>query len=296
MHADLTRGDADVADFGKQTELDAYAHVAHSLLDTFAQWNLWQSSAAVHEGELCRAMHGGEQRFYAYCRALPLAQLSANRVDVEAATARAHVQRSWWQMQLAAMYEVGNTRYSTQRAAVCAEWQPRLWSARQAKPRNEPALAGVLRQKEQALAAMREPLDELLPAVPDARDVAAAKGRQLARDQLGHSWRCGRKLVHLVRRYGTGLLLLEAPVMRVKRLYRLPDDEYAVLLVLLRHCSRFRHFTHAVSGAYEVTCAQHANSEQQPLERLRDFVHQHNNAVLQRASAAGTATLYALGW
>jgi hypothetical protein len=93
-----------------------------------------------------------------------------------------------------------------------------------------------------------------------------------------------------------GLLLLEAPVMRVKRLYRLPDDEYAVLLALLRHCPRFCHFMPAVSGAYEVTCAGHANSEQQPLERLRDVVRQRNNAVLQRASTMGTATLYALGW
>jgi hypothetical protein len=94
MHADLTRGDTDPADFGKQTELDAYAHVAHSLLDTFAQWHSWQPSAAVREGELCRAMRRGKQRFYAYCRSLPLAQLSAGRVDVEAATACAHVQRS----------------------------------------------------------------------------------------------------------------------------------------------------------------------------------------------------------
>ncbi len=94
MHADLTRGDADPTDFGKQMELDAYAHVAHSLLDTFAQWHSWQPSAAVREGELCRAMRRGKQRFYAYCRSLPLAQLSAGRVDVEAATACAHVQRS----------------------------------------------------------------------------------------------------------------------------------------------------------------------------------------------------------
>jgi hypothetical protein len=239
-----------------------YAHVAHSLLDTFAQWNSWQPSAAVRKDELCRAMRRSEQRFYSYCRALPLAQLSAGRVDVEAAMARAHVQRSWWQMQLAAMYEMGNTRYSAQCATVCAEWQPWLRSVRQAKPRNEPALAGVLWQKEQALAAVREPLDELLPPVPNASNAVAAKRHQLACDQLGHNWRCGRKLIYLVRRYGTGLLLLEAPVMRVKRLYRLPDDEYAVLLALLRHCPCFRHFTRAVSGAYEATCTKHANSEQ----------------------------------
>jgi hypothetical protein len=90
-------------------------------------------------------MHRGEQRFYAYCRVLLLAQLSAGRVDVEVAMARAYVQRSGWQMQLAAMYEVDNTRYSAQRATIYAEWQPRLRSARQAKPRNELALAGVLR-------------------------------------------------------------------------------------------------------------------------------------------------------
>jgi hypothetical protein len=96
------------------------------------------------------------------------------------------------------MYEVGNTRYSAQRAAISAEWQPWQRSVCQAKPRNEPALAGVLRQKEQALAAMRELLNELLPAVPDVRDAAAAKRCQLTRDQLGHNWRYGRKLVHLV--------------------------------------------------------------------------------------------------
>jgi hypothetical protein len=90
-------------------------------------------------------------------------------------------------MQLAAMYKVGNTCYSAQRTAVCAEWQLRLQSARQAKPRNEPALAGVLQQKEQALATVREPLDELLLVVPDARDAVAAKRRQQARDQLGHN-------------------------------------------------------------------------------------------------------------
>ncbi len=52
MHADLTRGDADPANFGKQSEPDAYAHVTHSLLDTLAQWNLWQLSAVVRKGEL----------------------------------------------------------------------------------------------------------------------------------------------------------------------------------------------------------------------------------------------------
>jgi hypothetical protein len=94
MHADLMRGDADPADFGKQTELDAYAHVAHSLLNTFAQWNSWQPSTTVRKGERCRAMHCGEQRFYVYCCVLLLAQLSAGRVDVEVATVRVYVQRS----------------------------------------------------------------------------------------------------------------------------------------------------------------------------------------------------------
>ncbi len=60
MHADLMWGEADLANFGKQTELDSYAHVAYSLLDTFVQWNLWQPNATVHEGELCHAMRGSE--------------------------------------------------------------------------------------------------------------------------------------------------------------------------------------------------------------------------------------------
>ncbi len=47
----------------------------------------------MRERELCLAMHGGPPRFNTYCRALPLARLSASRINVEAATARAYVQR-----------------------------------------------------------------------------------------------------------------------------------------------------------------------------------------------------------
>ncbi len=99
-----------------------------------------------------------------------------------------------------------------------------------------------------------------------------------------------------MRTYVTGLLLLQAPVMRVQHLYRLSDDEYAVLLALLRHCPRLSHFTRAVSAAYEATCTEHANSEQQSLERLRDLVHERSHTALLRASAAASATLQALGW
>ncbi len=63
--------------------------------------------------------------------------------------------------------------------------------------------------------------------------------------------------------YGTGLLLLQAPVMRIQRLYRLPDNEYVVLLTLLRQCPCLGHFMRTMSAAYKVTCAAHANSEQQ---------------------------------
>ncbi len=143
---------------------------------------------------------------------------------------------------------------------------------------------------------MPEPLDELLPAVPNARNVAAIKQRQLARDELDHNWRCSRKLLHLTRAYGTGLLLLQAPVMRMQRLYRLSDDEYAVLLALLQNCARLGHFTRAVSAAYEATCATHANSEQQSLECLRNLVCERSHMALLRASAATSATLQALGW
>jgi hypothetical protein len=40
-------------------------------------------------------MRGGEQRFYTYCVAMPLAQLSAGRINVKATTTRVHVQPSW---------------------------------------------------------------------------------------------------------------------------------------------------------------------------------------------------------
>ncbi len=199
-------------------------------------------------------------------------------------------------MQLAAMYEVGNTVNSARCSAVSSHYDKRLRKLHRAKERDKASIDEMLREKAQALAAVPEPLDELLPAVPDARDAAAVKRRQLACDQLGHNWRCGRKLFHLVRAYGTGLLLLQAPVMRVQRLYRLSDDEYAVLLALLRHCPRLGHFTRAVSAAYEATCARHANSEQQSLERLRDLVRERSHTALLRASAAASATLQALGW
>jgi hypothetical protein len=194
------------------------------------------------------------------------------------------------------MYEVGNTVNSARCSAVSSHYDKRLRKLHRAKERDKASIDEMLREKAQALAAVPEPLDELLPAVPDARDAAAVKRRQLACDQLGHNWRCGRKLVHLVRAYGTGLLLLQALIMHVQRLYRLSDDEYAVLLTLLRHCPRLGHFTRAMSAAYEATCAGYANSEQQSLERLRDLVHERSHMVLLRVSAAASATLQALGW
>jgi hypothetical protein len=240
-------------------------------------------------------MHGAPPRFHPYCCALPLARLDAGRVDVEAATARVHVQRYWWQMQLAAMYEVGDAVNSARCSAVSSHYDKRLRKLRRAKERDKASIDKTLREKAQALAAVPEPFEELLPAVPNAPDAAAVKRRQLARDELGHDWRCGRKLFHLVRVCGTGLLL-QAPVMCVLRLYRLSDEEYAVLLALLWHCPRLGHFTRAVSAAYEAMCAGHANSEQQSLERLCDLVRKRSHTALLRASAAASATLQALGW
>jgi hypothetical protein len=281
---------------GQQEELDVYAAMAYSLLDMLTQWNSWRPSDAVRERELCRAMRSGLPRFHAYCCALPLARLGTGHVDMEAAMARAHMQRYWWQMQLAAMYEVGNAVNSARCSAVSSYYDKRLRKLRRAKERDKASIDEMLWEKSQALAAVSEPLDELLPAVPDARDAAAVKYHQLARDELGHDWRCSSKLFHLVRAYGTGLLLLQATVIRVQRLYDLSDDEYAVLLALLRHCPRLGHFTRAVSATIEATCAGHANSEPQSLECLRDLVHERSHTALLRASAAASATLQALGW
>jgi hypothetical protein len=194
-------------------------------------------------------------------------------------------------MQLAAMYEVGNAVNSARCSTMSSHYNKRLRKLRRAKKHNKASIDETLREKAQALAALPEPLDELRPAVPDARDAAAVKRRQLACDELGHDWRCGRKLFHHVCAYGTGLLLLQAPIMRVQRLYHLSDDEYAVLLALLRHCPCLGHFTRAVSAAYEATCASHANSKQQSLERLRNLVHERSHTALLRASAVASATL-----
>ncbi len=121
---------------------------------------------------------------------------------------RAYVQRYWWQMQLAAMYEMGNAVNSALCSAVSSHYDKQLRKLRRAKERDKASIDETLREKAQALAAVPKLLDELLPAVPDERDAAAVKRRQLARDELGHNWRCGRKLFHLVRAYSTGLLLL----------------------------------------------------------------------------------------
>jgi hypothetical protein len=91
--------------------------------------------------------------------------------------ARAHVQRYWWQMQLAAMYKVGNAVNSTRCSAVSSHYDKRLRKLRQAKERDKASIDKTLREKAQALTAVPEPLDELLPAVPDVCNAAAVKRR-----------------------------------------------------------------------------------------------------------------------
>jgi hypothetical protein len=144
---------------GQQEELDMYAAMAYSLLDILTQWNSWRLSDAMCERELCRAMRGGPPRFHTYCRALPLERLGAGHVDVEAATARTYVQRYWWQMQLAAMYEVGNAINSAQCSAMSSHYDKRLRKLRRAKERDKASIDKMLREKAQALATVPEPLD-----------------------------------------------------------------------------------------------------------------------------------------
>ncbi len=194
------------------------------------------------------------------------------------------------------MCEVGNAVNSARCCAISSHYDKRLRKLHWPKERDTVSSDEKLQEKAQALAAVPEPLDELLPAVPDASDLAAVKRRQLARDELGHDWRCGRKLFHLVCAYNTGLLLLQAHVMHMQRLYRLSDDEYTALLALLQHCPHLGHFTRAMLAAYKATCAAHANSEQQSLERLRDLVRERSHTVLLCTSAAASATLQVLGW
>ncbi len=165
-------------------------------------------------------------------------------------------------MQLAAMYEVGNAIRSAWCSAMSKHYEKRLRKLHWPNERDMASIDDALREKAQALAAMPELLNDLLPVVLNVRKVVAVKQHQLACDELGHDWRCGRKLFYLVRTYVTGLLLLQVPVMHVQHLYQLLDDEYAMLLVLLRHCPRLGHFMRAMSAAYEATCAAHANSEQ----------------------------------
>jgi hypothetical protein len=44
--------------------------------------------------------------------------------------------------------------------------------------------------------------------------------------------------------------------MKVRRLYKMSDDMFAVVLALLRYNMRFANSTLAVSAVYEVTCCE----------------------------------------
>jgi hypothetical protein len=88
---------------------------------------------------------------------------------------RALVHSFWSNMQLAAMYELGNRSHQAQCAIVCDEFKCPLRHARRAKRCDKNAIADLERRWAWGIAAIPNVLNELLPAVPDACNTAAVK-------------------------------------------------------------------------------------------------------------------------
>ncbi len=105
--------------------------------------------------------------------------------------------------------------------------EPASYLARRLKQPQD-VIASLQGEKHRVLAAVPAPLDELLPPVPSALDKAATQWRKRAEARWHCMRRCGNKLFWLVHSYGTGVLLLAEPIMRVGRLYRLRKDDYTV--------------------------------------------------------------------
>ncbi len=275
--------------------MDAYAELATSLVRAFELWHDWQPCTSVHERELCIAMHSGNLRFGQYCKSLSPASVGAGIADTAAESVRAHARQQWARIQLAQYIEGRRAEYRATCNVLREHWNGRLRYARKQRESDE-AIATLKDQKAKALAAVPSELDSLLPSVPDPLDKAALRRRKTAEAKVHEVERCGQKLFQLVRRYGSGVLLLTEPIMHLGRLYRLKRANYVLLLAQLHHCPGFSNFAGAVTAAYIATL-QHrpvvgtGTNEQQPIQRLREITVERSNAALQRAGIASMVTL-----
>jgi hypothetical protein len=76
--------------------------------------------------------------------------------------------------------------------------------------------------------------------------------------------------------YGEGILLMQAPVMNMMRMYRMSDQEFKLLNADLQSSAWFGGFVRAVTAAFQAAVFKTGGSNNlaQPIVRLQRFAQQ----------------------
>jgi hypothetical protein len=124
-------------------------------------------------------------------------------------------------------------------------------------------------QRAAAYDTLPKPLDALLPPLPppSLQQSAVAKSERSNRERLlGRKRRCGIKLWALLHIYGSGVLLLQYPVLRLSSLYECNAQSFDNLRAELPRRPLFANVMAVISAAYESTVLGIDND---PLKELR---------------------------
>jgi hypothetical protein len=118
-----------------------------------------------------------------------------------------------------------------------------------------------------------KPLDACLGPCDRRASASEEEERKNRWQLLAESQRTGNKVAHMLETYGEGILLMQAPVMNMMRLYRMRDQEFKELNADLRSSAWFGGFVRAVTAAFQAAVFNTGvgNNLTQPIDWLQRF-------------------------
>jgi hypothetical protein len=130
-------------------------------------------------------------------------------------------------------------------------------------------------------------IDRAQLELEEAAHRAARKRQQTQLRHLNKVYHAGRRVAMLMNCYGPGVVMMQKPVLRMKRLLEISNKQFKSLQAALNSARRFGQFAYAVSAAMEaaVIGTGGPNDVVNPIRNLSLFAEHPTDANLTSASA-----------
>ncbi len=275
-------GVCDIELLNTELELRAYGTLARQLVSTLAQWNSHQHGLAMPVHEIYSESRKGRNALRCYFQSQSseyvlrcLERSKQARIQAETCELLAHLQFADWVRKRGQLYE-------QEWHAITADYE----EMRSRVPRGQrPQLHEEMIEARQIIAV--KPLDICLGPCDRRASASEKTDRKNCLQLLGKTQRTGNKVAHMLETYGEGILLMQAPVLNMMRLYGMSEKEFRELNADLQSSAWFGGFVRAVTAAFQAAVFNTAggNNLTQPIEWLQRFALRPCEGTFREADA-----------